>query len=261
MSPSHRPIETLTLIRRALRHCALFRHAPDIAVDRIARIARLERYDRRTRVLAKDRQQREVLLVVSGCLEVGGVNAAGAKFVLGLLGPSEVGALVRLLDNWVAVYNFHAHEDTVLVHLPCDALRAIFDDSPTLWKDVALLALQRQNDSITSMQRRALGLFQQNLADTLVRCSGWYGQPIDGGTALSLHLSQSDLASMLSVSRQTMNKELRLLTQQGVLSVEYGHLTILDLPALRRMAEGIHAEPGQDHGVRAEGSVAGDRSR
>ncbi|MGH6627277.1 MAG: Crp/Fnr family transcriptional regulator [Burkholderiaceae bacterium] len=232
------PGDTLALIRRALRCCALFRDWPDIAVDRMARIARLQRYERRTQVLAQDRQRREVLVVVSGCLEVGGMNEAGAKFVLSMLGPGEVVALVRLLKDVPWIYDYHAREDTVLVHLPSDALRAVLDDTPLLWKDVALLALKRQHESIVSMQRRALGRLQQSLAETLVKLAGWHGQPIDHGPAISLRVSQSELASMLSVSRQTMNKELRLLAQQGLLTADYGQLTILDLAALQRMAEG-----------------------
>lgn len=238
MSQPTSPGATLALIHRALRCCALFRDWPDIAMDRIARIGHLERYERRTQVLAQDRQRREVLVVVSGCLEVSGVNATGAKFVLSLQGSGEVVALVRLLKGGPLIYDYHAHEDTVLVHLPSDKLRTVLDDMPLLWKDVALLALERQSDSIVSMQRRALGHQQQGLAATLVKLVGWYGQPIDGGPTISLRLSQSDLASMVSVSRQTMNKKLRLLAQQGVLTADYRHLTILDMLALRRMTEG-----------------------
>ena len=233
-------LETLSLIHHALRNCALFRDWPDTAVDRIASIAHLERYERFTQVLAQDRQRREVLVVAAGCLEVGGVNASGAKFVLGLIGPAEIVGLIRLRREGLLMYDYHAYESTVLVHLPSDELRAILDSVPLLWKDVALLMLERHSDSIVSLQRRALGHFQQGLAETLVKLAGWYGQPIDGGPAIGLRVSQGDLASMLSVSRQTMNKELSLLVQGGMLSVDYGRLTILDLQTLRRMAEGTH---------------------
>lgn len=231
------PLETLALIHHALRSCELFRDWPEITLDRIARIAHLERYDRGTEILAQNRQRREVLLVVSGCLETSGLNAGGMKFLLALLGPGDVVGLIRLLKVGALVYNYHAHEDTMLVHLPSEALAAILDETPLLWKDVALLALKRQSESILAMQRRALGHLQQGLAQILVQLASWYGQPIAAGPALRLKTSQSDLASMLSVSRQTMNKELRLLAQQGAVAADYGSLTILDLPLLRRIAE------------------------
>jgi len=51
-----------------------------------------------------------------------------------------------------------------------------------------------------------------------------------------LRISQSDLAAMLSVSRQTINKELRLLEQRGLLQAAYGRLTLVDLAGLGRAA-------------------------
>ena len=58
-----------------------------------------------------------------------------------------------------------------------------------------------------------------------------------------LRISQSDLAAMLSVSRQTINKELRLLEQRGLLQAAYGRLTIVDLAGLLRLAD-AGARPG-----------------
>ncbi|WP_051303053.1 Crp/Fnr family transcriptional regulator [Comamonas composti] len=238
MSYCFADLEKLALIQRGLRTCALFRTWPDAALDRMARLAHVRCYERHTQVLTQDRPRREVLAVISGCLEVSGVNASGLKFVLGLLGPGEVTGLIRLLKNLTPIYDYHAHEDTTLVHLPCEGLSAVLDAHPHLWKSVAFAALERQRDSVAIIQRRALGCFQQVLAETLVRLSQWHGQPAGSPAMLNLHVSQSDLASMLCVSRQTINKELQLLARQAMLAVKYGHLVILDLPALQELASG-----------------------
>ena len=132
MSRSSTSVDTLALTYRALRNCELFRDWPDIAVDRVAEIARLERYERFTPVLSDDWQLRELLVVVSGCLEISGLNAIGAKFVLNLFGPGEIVGLIRLLKEAHFVYHYNAHQDTVLVHLPRDELRNILDDAPLL---------------------------------------------------------------------------------------------------------------------------------
>lgn len=230
--------DTPALIGRALRLCTMLRNWPDRVLDRLTAVANLQRYERRTQVLANDRQRREVLVVVSGCLEVSGVNAAGAKFVLSMHGAGEILGLVRLLEIPQRMYDYHAHEDTVLVHLPSDGMRAILDEHPLLWKDVALLALERQRESILMMQRRAFGELDQSVAEALVRLSLFNGQPTEDGRGVLLRVSQSDLAAMVSVSRQTINKELRLLAQRGLVSAEYGRLVIHDIAALRRLADG-----------------------
>ena len=239
------PSQAQALIQQGLRRCALFAAWPDLVIDRIARIARLAHYPRGSEVLPKDRLRRELKVVVSGYLAVSGVNAGGAKFMLTLVGPGEVVGLVRLLKHGGRLYDYQAHEDTVLLHLSSDALEAVLDQSPALWKDVAMRALERQRDSIIAMQRSALGGVSQRVAEILLQVARLKGERIPDSKgargdlrALRLRVSQSDLAHMVSVSRQTINKELGLLAREGIVQASYGHLTLLDMPALRKIAEG-----------------------
>lgn len=233
------------LIQQGLRRCALFAAWPELVIARIARIARLAHYPRGAEVMPEDRMRRELKVVVSGYLAVSGVNAGGAKFMLSLVGPGEVVGLVRLLRRDGGVYDYQAHEDTVLIHLASDALMAVIDQTPTLWKDVAFLLMERQRDSLLAMQRRALGGVSQRLAEILLQAARLNGERIRDGKssraesrALRLRLSQSDLAHMVSVSRQTINKELGLLAREGIVQSSYGQLMLLDLPALRKIAVG-----------------------
>ncbi len=238
------PTQVQALIQQGLRRCALFAAWPDLVIDRIARIARLAHYPRGAEVIPKDRTRRELKVVVSGYLAVSGVNAGGSKFMLTLVGPGEVVGLVRLLKQGGRIYDYQAHEDTALIHLPSDALEAVLDQTPALWKDVAFLTMERQRDSIIAMQRSALGGVSQRVAEILLQVARLKGERIlagkgtrGEGRALRLRVSQSDLAHMVSVSRQTINKELGLLAREGIVQAAYGQLTVLDMPALRRIAE------------------------
>lgn len=228
---------SLTLIQRGLRRCNLFKDWPDLVIDRLARIARLEHYPRGAQVLAQDRLQRDVILAVSGTLAISGVNVRGGKFTLSLVGPGEPFGLIRLLNQGDQFYDYHAHVDSVVIHLASDALTAVIDQTPRLWKDVALLALSRHRDSIITMQRRALGGMQQSLAQALLDLARSGGLRPGGDGAIRLDLSQAELAHMLSVSRQTMNKELGLLAKQGLVGIAYGQVRLLDMPGLRRIAQ------------------------
>lgn len=230
--------DSVALIRRALGMCRMMSGWPDDVLDELAAIARLGRYDKRTPIMVGDRARREVLVVASGRLEVEGVDASGVRFVLSMHGPGEIVSLVRLLKNIRFVYDFQAHEGTTIVFLPGDPLLAILDAHPLLWRDVCMLMLSRLHEQIATQQRRALGHTANHVADALVQLALAHGQAVEGGSALSLRISQSDLAAMLAMSRQTVNKELRVLAHSGVIDVAYGRITVQDLDALRRVAEG-----------------------
>src|SRR5256885_16248324 len=90
---------------------------------------------------------------------------------------------------------------------------------------------------------RSFSNIDNRVAELLARLAPTHGQPAPDGQGVVLRISQSDLAAMLSVSRQTINKELRLLEQRGLLQAAYGRLTIVDLAGLLRLAD-AGARPG-----------------
>lgn len=48
-----------------------------------------------------------------------------------------------------------------------------------------------------------------------------------------LKITQEELGNLAGVSRQRVNQALHLLQQEGILSVNYGEISILDMDALR----------------------------
>jgi CRP-like cAMP-binding protein len=202
----------------------------------------MERYSRRTQVLAHDRHRRELLVVVSGCLEISSMSAHGRKYVNALLGPGQVAPLVRLLEDVPLPYDYHAHEDSVIIHLPSDAVIAVLDAEPVLWRDVAKLGLQRQRLSIVLLQNQMLNSIHGRVAATLMSLIHFYGGQ-GPGTAEDadgplVRLSQNDLAAMLGLSRQTINKELGRLVEEGAIDMRYKRIRIVDAERLARIAAG-----------------------
>jgi len=226
------------LLERALRWNELFSRWPDARRADLMKSARLERYSRRTQVLAHDRHRRELLVVVSGCLEISSMSTHGRKYVNALLGPGQVAPLVRLLDDVPLAYDYHAHEDSVIVHLPCDAVIAVLDAEPILWRDVAKLGLQRQRLSIVLLQNQMLNSIRGRVAATLMSLIHFYSGQGDGDATPLVRLSQNDLAAMLGLSRQTINKELGRLVEEGAIDMSYKRIRIVDAERLARIAAG-----------------------
>lgn len=231
------PAATAALIGRGLRVCEMLRDWPEPVLARLAAGSHLERYARGSQVLAHDPQKRDVLVVVSGSVQLSGVNRDGATFVLARFGAGEIVGLVRLLRGLACVYDYHALEESLVVHVPADHLSAVLDAHPLLWRDVALLALARQHDSIVTLQRRGFRRTEQSLAQALLRLLQTRAPGVAPSAGTRLRVSQGDLAAMVSVSRQTINKELRHLAERAIVSVSYGELMIHNLPALRQLAE------------------------
>ena len=224
------------LIRRTLRESMPFRVWPEHCIEALVALGRVEHYARGAQVLAHDRNRREVFIVASGCIEISLASANGKKFVHKLVGPGIAVALVRLLDPAPMIYDYHAHDDTLLVHLPGDGVLGVLDGEPILWRSVAQLMLERYGDTLGVLHDQALGSLGQRLAALLLDLARLHGVQEPDGLVLRLRLPQDELGAMLGVSRQSANKELRLLEDGGVIGADYNRITIRDLPTLRALA-------------------------
>ncbi|MBN8846023.1 MAG: Crp/Fnr family transcriptional regulator [Sphingomonadales bacterium] len=219
-----------------LRRCPLFAPWPEARLADLAAIARVEHYPRGTEIYAHEPERREAFVIASGEVEVSRGSAAGKKFVLGINGPCEILAIVRLLEAPPIHYDYRAYEDSVLLHLPTRDLTAILDADPILWRDIALLMCARHGDSLRLLNDHNLGSLDQRMAVTLADLARIHGIAGENGTELGLRLPQEQLGAMLGVTRQSVNKLLRGFEDAGLIAVDYNRITIRNPAALDLIA-------------------------
>ena len=58
-----------------------------------------------------------------------------------------------------------------------------------------------------------------NAAAPLVEFAEAHGQPSEGSTDVTISLTQTELASMIGVTRESINKQLRVLKDKGLVGV------------------------------------------
>jgi CRP-like cAMP-binding protein len=71
------------------------------------------------------------------------------------------------------------------------------------------------------------------LAKRLVYLAEVFGQPTKRGIRIDIPLSQQQLGNVVGMSRESINKQLRLWHTEGLVEWDHGYYTILDLEALR----------------------------
>ena len=236
-TPPEAPTTDASLIGHALQLNEMFSRWSQPQRDALQASARLVRYGRRTHVLAEDRRRRDLLVVVAGCLEVSFASEDGRKFVYSLIGPGQVVALVRLFDYERVAFDYYAHEDSVLVHLPCDHVLPLLDADPLLWRDVARLLATRHHYSMIMLRAQSLGSVKRRVAAALLQVAEVPGKTETSGSTVRLRLSQNDLADMLGMTRQTVNKVVGELMEAGYIAMSYKRFTLLDPTALNQLAD------------------------
>ncbi|WP_415914436.1 Crp/Fnr family transcriptional regulator [Paraburkholderia sp. J67] len=174
--------------------------------------------------------------LLEGALEVGMVDVDGRETLLAVLGPTAWVGEVSLFDQLPRAQNVVAASAALLLQFPEAALRGLLSDTPQYWHDFALLMAQRLRVAYRSTEALSAPSAAQRLASRLLMIAeGNGGLNERQGTIL---ISQNNLASMVSLSRQTTNQLLKELERQEIVRLQFGKVTILDIARLRAVAQG-----------------------
>lgn len=162
--------------------------------------------------------------VIEGHVQLKGYPEVGLELLVPILRPGTWFGETSTLDGLPRPTDATAFEPARVAHVPMAAFAHAAAAAPELWRDLGILACQHQ--------RVALGFIAQTVANPVrVRLALLLaGQSGDGREVVRMR--QQDLATLVGVSRQTLNRHLNDLAREGIVSLGYAKITVLDLPRL-----------------------------
>ncbi|WP_044870921.1 Crp/Fnr family transcriptional regulator [Pseudomonas sp. LFM046] len=213
-----------------------FSQLPAALQDELLAIAQLRRLEPGQRLFRRGDPPCGLYAVLEGAMRIGYVSESGKEALLMLVEPPYWFGEIALFDGQARTHDAFAEGPVTLLNLPQAALLALLARQPGYWRDLALLMSQKLRLAFISLEEMSLLPAPQRLARRLLMIAEGYGGL--SGRRRSIQLAQEQLASMLSVSRQTTNQILKDLEAQGVLRLTYGEIEILDIELLQRAANG-----------------------
>lgn len=255
---SHLPLQSsgrdLTAQQRdivwaAFRNNAGLRSWPDDVLEALVGAGHLRTYPDGTLIYGAGEACPDIHVILSGVLEWEWSSPEGGRAVEDFIPPGEVANFIAVLTGETSVHNQRARGLTRLFHIPAHALNAQLTRHPTLTATLLRLIAGRARGLHDRLGRHSLTPFRARLAYQLLALAKRYGVPetaetsethgAAGGIALSLRLSQEDLAALLMASRQYLNREFRWFLDRHIVRIRYGRITLLDLAQLRAISDGV----------------------
>lgn len=170
-----------------------------------------------------------IYVLLAGQLLISGLHQSGRQALLTLLTPGQWLGEIALFDQKPRTHDAVALQETVLWHLPKAALQQLVSADPQWWQAFGQLLTSKLRQVFIELEDRAVLSAGQRLARRLCQLS--LQQP-------EVPLQQEQLGQLLSLSRQTTNQLLRQLAAQGLIQTQYGGITVLNRPALLKLAQG-----------------------
>ena len=179
--------------------------------------------------------------VLRGSVRIVMTDAAGEEATLTVLGPGDSFGELSLLDGRPRSASAVAAESTRTLAVTRGDFHAWLGERPGAAAALleALSLRLRQTDAL--LADFSFCDLRQRLARRLLALGEAQGRGQGAGDAAGqaqVRLTQSVLASMLGVSREHVNKELRAFAEAGWVRLGRGSLTLVDEGALQEVASG-----------------------
>ena len=180
-----------------------------------------------------------IYAVLNGRVRLGYIDIEGNESVAAIVEPIMWFGEISLVDQQPRSHDAIAVGKCVILHIPSLIMNDFLAQHPQYWFHIAQLTSQKLRFAFLELISIQTQHIQQRLAQRLMFILNGYGNHayIEKNT---IHLSQDQLALMLKCSRQTINQELHLLEQQGILKIAFKKIEILDINQLHAIAHSIN---------------------
>lgn len=180
-----------------------------------------------------------MMVVLSGTLKACVGSASGKEVVLEYLGAGSIIGELALFDGEPRAASVVAIEPAELVILQRRFVLPFLERKPSAALSIIRSLchkMRRTNSLVRDTSGLAMG---PKLARGLLRLMDEHGERKEDGLTLTFRMNQSDLGNYVSLSRENVNRQLKMWEEAGVIRLSRGNISILDEDALRAIAESL----------------------
>ena len=172
--------------------------------------------------------------LVSGEVQLCNYSVSGREFNPGQFRAGDCFGEMGLIDGQPRVSHAIVSVDAVLRVLSLSDFGVLKRECPEFTERMLLIMCHRLRYLyLMTAETSGLANMNERLALNLYRLAFSRGEFDEHGERY-IRLSQEQLATLLSTSRQTINKELQALVTAGFIELKYGKIYFSDLDGLRR---------------------------
>jgi CRP/FNR family cyclic AMP-dependent transcriptional regulator len=215
------PMDIAALRKRSV----IFEALSEEETSAIMQMARMVNHPARHTVFQEGEPGDHLLVVMNGRVKVSLVSPDGKEAILSILEAGDMFGEMALLDGEPRSATITTMEkSSFLVLWRRDFLPFLERNPQVALKLLAALSkrLRATNDMVGSLSFLNL---PARLARILINLGQQYGKLTGEGIAIGIKLSQEELGNLVGVSRESVNRQIRLWVEAGVL--DYTHGTII----------------------------------
>ena len=173
-------------------------------------------------------------LIVEGKIKISVTSRLGDEVILAILSSGEFFGEMALLDGMPRSADAIAIEETHVLALNRKEFLYFVMSNETAVKAILGAVSLRLRKADDFLEDTCFLSVASRLAKKLVELAQTQGQREEDASAVKVNLTQSDLASMIGATRESINKELRVLREKGLVSTSLRTIIVHNVELLRK---------------------------
>lgn len=222
--------------REMLKRTDLFGPLSEEHLDTLIAQAGRRRLKAREELCHKGDEGSQLFLIQTGRLKAVTHSLEGSNVTFTVMGPGEIVGELALLGAGIRSATMIAMEATHLLSFDRRDFLAVVRENG----DLAIQLLQvlarrvlRLSDTVADAQFLNL---PTRLAKKLLALSMSDGRDVPEGREIQVKLSQGELADLVATTRESINKQIGIWREDGILSMESGRILLHRIAALEEIA-------------------------
>jgi len=224
--------EKRTLLARA----PLFAGLSDQEIDALFQVTRPCSLQPRDELFHKGDAGNQVYLVIRGTLKALTTSEEGDDVVFSILSSGELVGEIGFLGTPTRTATVSAITESELLTIDRRDFLAFLKSHP----DASIKLLTVLADRLKRVSELVEDTLFLNLpvrlAKKLVHYASIYGDEVEGGVRINLKLSQEEWGDLVGATRESVNKQMRAWTEEGIIGADSGFVVIRRTEALEKLA-------------------------
>lgn len=211
-----------------LRRNHLFSVLSDSEMEAVLGFARTRKVATEERIFAKGDPGDSLYVILRGRVAVQTESQDAKLMLLNILDAGAVFGEIAMLDGGERTATTVAQEASELLRIDRRDFMPFLSDRADLCIRLMTVLCQRVRWTSAIIEDTVFLNVPRRLAKRILMLGQSYGRRTEAGIRITTFLSQEDLANMLGVSREIVNKTLKNFQAAGAISYRNGYLVIED---------------------------------
>jgi CRP-like cAMP-binding protein len=221
---------------KLLQSTVLFADLPESDLAELAQAAHILHLDADQVLFIKGDPGHQLFIVARGVIRISSNSIDGKETTLNLLRDGQMFGEVALLDGQHRTANATAHETSDLLVLERRDLMSFLDRNPEAMRRMLVAVCSRLRWISEALEDAHFLDLPRRLAKRILLLTRLFGHThSSGGIRIALQLSQQDLAELLVVTRESVNRQLRQWEAEGLMTLKGGYLVVANIAELEKI--------------------------